>query len=143
MITVESIFNKGKNKHCLNLGNRLTLFKKKSFTTILICIELNKYKDVWKGEKFKFLGTAIATLFLSYIKLKQLSQNGGILRNRIALFIFAFTVILITIFVFFTRKSTNESANFSVPSQRVNSGKSAATTQKWDGMGKIADMIWE
>tara|TARA_B100001123_G_scaffold327601_1_gene368463 strand:+ start:148 stop:291 length:144 start_codon:yes stop_codon:yes gene_type:complete len=46
-------------------------------------------------------------------------------------------------FVFFSRTSTNESAGFSVPSQRVNTGKSAATTQKWDGIGKIADMIWE
>ena len=65
------------------------------------------------------------------------------MRNRITLFIFAFTVVLITIFVFFSRTSTNESAGFSVPSQRVNTGKSAATTQKWDGIGKIADMIWE
>ena len=65
------------------------------------------------------------------------------MKNRIAIFIFAFTVVLITIFVFFSRKSTNESAGFSVPSQRVNTGKSAATTQKWDGIGKIADMIWE
>ena len=47
------------------------------------------------------------------------------------------------VFIFFSRKSTNESAGFSVPSQRVNTGKSAATTKKWDGIGKIADMIWE
>ena len=46
-------------------------------------------------------------------------------------------------FVLFSRKSSNEAAAFSVPSQRVNSGKSAATTQKWDGIGKISDMIWE
>jgi len=65
------------------------------------------------------------------------------LRNRIALFIFAFTVVLITIFVFFSRTSTNESAGFSVPSQRVNTGKSSAITQKWNGIGKISDMIWE
>jgi hypothetical protein len=65
------------------------------------------------------------------------------LRNRIVLFIFAFTVVLITIFVFFSRTSTNESAGFSVPSQRVNTGKSAAITQKWNGIGKISDMIWE
>ena len=65
------------------------------------------------------------------------------MRNRITLFIFAFTVLLIAIFVLFSRKSTNDSAGFSVPSQRVNSGKSAATTKKWDGIGKIADMIWE
>jgi len=72
-----------------------------------------------------------------------LINDGFRLRNRITLFIFAFIVLLIIIFVFFSRKSTNESAGFSVPSQRVNSGKSAATTQKWDGVGKIADMIWE
>ena len=65
------------------------------------------------------------------------------MRNRIPLFIFAFTVVLITIFVFFSRTSTNESAGFSVPSQRVNTGKSAAITQKWNGIGKISDMIWE
>jgi len=65
------------------------------------------------------------------------------LRNRFTLFIFAFSVVLIAMFVLFSRKSTNESAGFSVPSQRVNSGKSAATTQKWDGIGKISDMIWE
>ena len=63
--------------------------------------------------------------------------------NRVKLFILAFIVFLITMFVLFSRKSSNESAGFSVPSQRVNSGKSAATTQKWDGIGKIADMIWE
>ena len=51
--------------------------------------------------------------------------------------------MLIAMVVLFSRKSTNESAGFSVPSQRVNSGKSAATTKKWDGIGKIADMIWE
>jgi len=65
------------------------------------------------------------------------------LRNRITLFIFAFTVLLVIIFVFFSRNSINESAGFSVPSQRVNTGKSAAITQKWNGIGKIADMIWE
>ena len=54
-----------------------------------------------------------------------------------------YVLLIFIIFVFFSRKSTNESAGFSVPSQRVNSGKSAATTQKWDGVGKIVDMIWE
>ena len=65
------------------------------------------------------------------------------MKNRITLFIVIFTVLLIVIFVFFSRNSTKDSAGFSVPSQRVNSGKSAATTQKWDGIGKIADMVWE
>ena len=65
------------------------------------------------------------------------------MRNRIVLFVFTFSILIISIIVFFSRKTTNESAGFSVPSQRVNSGKSAASTQKWDGVGKIADMIWE
>ncbi len=63
--------------------------------------------------------------------------------NRVKFFLLAFTVLLIIMFVLFSRKSSNKSAGFSVPSQRVNSGKSAATTKKWDGIGKIADMIWE
>ena len=122
----------------------MIFFKEKiCLTTVPISIELNQYKNVWKGEEIKLLGTAIATLFLSYIQLEQLFHYGGRLRNRIALFIFAFSVVLITIFVFFSRTSTNESAGFSVPSQRVNTGKSAAITQKWDGIGNIADMIWE
>ena len=126
------------------MGNRITFFYKKiCLTTVPISIELNQYKSVWKGKKIKPLDTAIANLFFSYIQLKQSFHNGGRLRNRITLFIFAFTVVLITIFAFFSRTSTNESAGFSVPSQRVNTGKSAATTKKWDGIGKIADMIWE
>ena len=128
----------------MDFENRKTFFKEIiCLTTVPISIELILYKTVWKAEKIKLLGTAIATLFLSYIQLEQLFQNGGRLRNRIALFIFAFSVVLITIFVFFSRTSTNESAGFSVPSQRVNTGKSAAITQKWNGVGKIADMIWE
>ena len=65
------------------------------------------------------------------------------MRIRIALFVFAVIVVLITLFVFFSRTSTFESTGFSVPSQRVNTGKSAAITEKWDGLGKISDMIWE
>ncbi|MBC8257625.1 MAG: hypothetical protein H8E38_01275 [SAR324 cluster bacterium] len=34
------------------------------------------------------------------------------------------------------------SDNFSVPSQRVITGKSAAMTEKWDGKGKFINMIW-
>ena len=128
----------------MDFGNRITFFNKKiCLTTVPISIELNQYKSVWKGEKIKPLVTAIANLFFSYIQLKHSFHNGGKLRNRITLFILVFTVVLITIFVFFSRTSTNESAGFSVPSQRVNTGKSAATTKKWDGIGKIADMIWE
>ena len=128
----------------MDLGNIITFFNEKiCLTTVPISIELNQYKSVWKGEKIKPLVTAFANLFFSYIQLKQSFHNRGILRNRITLFILGFTVVLITIFVFFSRTSTNESAGFSVPSQRVNTGKSAATTKKWDGIGKIADMIWE
>lgn len=32
---------------------------------------------------------------------------------------------------------------FSVLSQREDTSKSAAITDKWDGKGKIIDMIWE
>ena len=32
--------------------------------------------------------------------------------------------------------------SFSVLSQRVDTKKSAALTEKWDGAGKIVDMIW-
>ena len=63
--------------------------------------------------------------------------------NRVKLLILAFTALFI-MFLLFSRKSSNmKSDGFSVPSQRVNSGKSAAITKKWDGIGKIADMIWE
>jgi len=52
MITAEYIINKGKNKLCLHLGNRITHFQqKKCLTTVLIGIELNQYKGVWKGKK--------------------------------------------------------------------------------------------
>ena len=36
-----------------------------------------------------------------------------------------------------------EKGSFSVISQREDSGKSSAITNKWDGKGKIVDMIWE
>gem|GEM_PF-1536316 len=52
------------------MGNRITFFKEIiCLTTVPISIELNQYKNVWKGKKNKLLGTAIATLFLSYIQL--------------------------------------------------------------------------
>ena len=31
---------------------------------------------------------------------------------------------------------------FNVPAQRVDSGKSAALYEKWDGKGDFVDMIW-
>ena len=36
-----------------------------------------------------------------------------------------------------------ETKTFSVLSQREDNSKSAAITDKWDGKGKIIDMIWE
>ena len=36
-----------------------------------------------------------------------------------------------------------ETKTFSVLSQRKDTSKSAATTDKWDGKGKFIDMIWE
>ena len=69
MITAAFNFLKEKNL-CLDLGNRITFFKEIiCLTTVPISIELNQYKNVWKGKKIKLLGTAIASLFLSYIKL--------------------------------------------------------------------------
>ena len=53
----------------------------------------------------------------------------------------AITLALITIswFIFSPNKKVN---NFSVPGQRVDSGKSAALYEKWDGKGDFVDMIW-
>ena len=36
-----------------------------------------------------------------------------------------------------------ETKTFSVLSQREDTSKSAAITDKWDGKGKFIDMIWE
>ena len=36
-----------------------------------------------------------------------------------------------------------ETKTFTVLSQREDNSKSAAITDKWDGKGKIIDMIWE
>ena len=36
-----------------------------------------------------------------------------------------------------------ETKTFSVLSQREDTRKSAATTEKWDGKGKFINMIWE
>ena len=73
----------------------------------------------------------------------MLILKRGKLRTRITLLILAFTVVIITLILFFFRTGSYESSGFSVPSQRLNTGKSAATTKRWDGVGKIADMIWE
>jgi hypothetical protein len=38
---------------------------------------------------------------------------------------------------------TPEKKSFSVLSQRVDNSKSAAITEKWDGLGNFVDMIWK
>ena len=53
----------------------------------------------------------------------------------------AITLVLIAMSLVLV--STNTKVNtFSVPGQRVDSGKSAALYEKWDGKGDFADMIW-
>ena len=47
-------------------------------------------------------------------------------------------IVLISLYVVAPEKST-----FSVISQRNDSGKSSAITDKWDGKGSIVDMIWQ
>ena len=47
-------------------------------------------------------------------------------------------VIIISIYIVSPEKSS-----FSVISQRKDSGKSSAVKDKWDGKGKIIDMIWQ
>jgi len=38
---------------------------------------------------------------------------------------------------------SSDKKSFSVLSQRVDTKKSAALTEKWDGAGKLVDMIWQ
>ena len=53
----------------------------------------------------------------------------------------AITLALIAIsWVLFSPNSKEKT--FSVPGQRVDSGKSAALYEKWDGKGDFVDMIW-
>ena len=47
-------------------------------------------------------------------------------------------IVLLSLYVVAPEKST-----FSVISQRNDSGKSSAITDKWDGKGSIVDMIWQ
>ena len=51
----------------------------------------------------------------------------------IALAIFAISLFIVS----------PETKTFSVLSQREDTSKSSAITDKWDGKGKIIDMIWE
>jgi len=45
-------------------------------------------------------------------------------------------------FLFLQIQNYLPSKTFSVPDQRVDSGKSAALYEKWDGKGDFVDMIW-
>ena len=47
-------------------------------------------------------------------------------------------IVVLSLYVVSPKKST-----FSVISQRNDSGKSSAITDKWDGKGSIVDMIWQ
>ena len=47
-------------------------------------------------------------------------------------------IVLLSLYIVAPEKST-----FSVISQRNDSGKSSSITDKWDGKGKIIDMIWQ
>ncbi len=49
-------------------------------------------------------------------------------------------LVLITISWFIV---TPGKKRFSVSSQRVDNRKSAAITEKWDGLGDVSDMIWQ
>jgi len=47
-------------------------------------------------------------------------------------------IVVLSLYVVAPEKST-----FSVISQRNDSSKSSAITDKWDGKGSIVDMIWQ
>ena len=55
-------------------------------------------------------------------------------------------LLAITLAIFaiswFLASSDTKTKSFNVPAQRVNSGKSAALYEKWDGKGDFVDMIW-
>ena len=51
-------------------------------------------------------------------------------------------VIVIVVITISWLVVTPDKKSFSVSSQRVDNSKSAATTEKWDGKGDFADMIW-
>ena len=51
--------------------------------------------------------------------------------------------IALAIFVISWFIVSPETKTFSVLSQRVDTSKSSAITDKWDGKGKFIDMIWE
>lgn len=81
--------------------------------------------------------------FPSFLNYSLLYCNGDKLKRRNVFIVIAVVSVSITLFVFFFGTRTYEVPSFTVPSQRVDTGKSAAITEKWDGIGKIVDMIWE
>ena len=54
-----------------------------------------------------------------------------------------FLAIVLAIFAISWFIVSPETKTFSVLSQRVDTSKSSAITDKWDGKGKFIDMIWE
>ena len=54
-----------------------------------------------------------------------------------------FLVFSVLGFLFYADINTFKVPVFSVLSQRVDTSKSAALSEKWDGAGKFVDMIWE
>jgi len=52
-------------------------------------------------------------------------------------------VIALVLFIISWIVVTPEKKSFSVLSQRVDNSKSAAITEKWDGLGNFVDMIWK
>ena len=52
-------------------------------------------------------------------------------------------VIALVLFIISWIVVTPEKKSFSVLSQRVDNSKSAAITEKWDGLGNYVDMIWK
>jgi len=53
------------------------------------------------------------------------------------------TAIVILIVVLSLYVVAPEKSTFSVISQRNDSSKSSAITDKWDGKGSLVDMIWQ
>ena len=61
------------------------------------------------------------------------------MRSRTVLLAITIAIFAISWFLVSSDTKTN---TFNVPAQRVNSGKSAALYEKWDGKGDFVDMIW-
>ena len=61
------------------------------------------------------------------------------MKSRTVLLAITLTIFAIS---WFLVSSDTETTTFNVPAQRVDSGKSAALYEKWDGKGDFVDMIW-